>query len=412
MVSTKNQRQTIWIAGFATLLATFQLVIFNSYVVIFLQNDLLSAILIITVIISLRNLLQLFFRIPLGELSQILGRKPLILAGHFSYTIALTLMFLANSWFLVLFSVIFVALGMSAFWPSLFAYIGDITPDSFGESNGRIFQLSDIGAIISFLVSTILLNDLLWELRNLFALVAFIGILSGLVSILILPEGLDKKDRKQVTRVIQAVKSSVFSMISSLKEITFTNGLTQVYAFQFMLAFTEFMATTFIPVAIVAKAGYLYGDIAAIGFWAALGLVWFKPLLGRLTDRFNFIFVISITIIISCIAIMSFTLTNDFFLLIILQIILNGSIITGYTAENGETTRRAPVASRGTALGALGFYVSFGRTTSTLVLGPIWKIIGLIEVFYFTGFGVIIITVLLFLKTRPKIMKLDDLSKI
>ncbi|MFX1512686.1 MAG: hypothetical protein ACFFCQ_08880, partial [Promethearchaeota archaeon] len=90
----KDIKKEIFIAGLVALFASFQLVVINMYVVIYLEEDLLTAIFIITVIVSLRNLLQLFLRVPLGEFSQIIGRKPLMLIGQFSYTVALLLLFL------------------------------------------------------------------------------------------------------------------------------------------------------------------------------------------------------------------------------------------------------------------------------------------------------------------------------
>jgi sugar phosphate permease len=81
---------------------------------------------------------------------------------------------------------------------------------------------------------------------------------------------------------------------------------------------------------------------------------------------------------------------------------LNATLITAYTAENGETTRRASSLHRGTALGALGFYISLGRTTTSLVLGPIWEIADITGVFYFTSIGIFIVTILLFVITRQK----------
>ena len=107
MTPTKDANKAIWIAGLGTVLATFQLVIIGNYVVIFLSEDLVTAIILITIIVSLRNLLQLFFRVPFGDLSQIIGRKPMILFGHFSLTIALILMSIADHWIWVLFSILF-----------------------------------------------------------------------------------------------------------------------------------------------------------------------------------------------------------------------------------------------------------------------------------------------------------------
>jgi MFS family permease len=198
--------------------------------------------------------LQLFFRIPLGELSQIIGRKPLLLAGHFSYTTALFSLFLATHWIYVLISIIFVAFGMSCFWPALFAYIADFSPDNnFGASNGRIFQLSDIGTLFGLFISTLILDEFLLDLKDLFGFAMVLGILTGLISVYLLPEGLAKDQRKQVASIPHALSTSFISMLTSFKQITETNKLYQVYAFQLLLAFVEFMTSSFLPLIVVSK---------------------------------------------------------------------------------------------------------------------------------------------------------------
>jgi len=396
-----NTSKAIWIGGFATLLASFQLVIFNSYVVIFLQEDLLTEIVLITFIISLRNFLQMFFRIPLGELSQIIGRKPLILTGHFCYTFALGFLILASDWAFVFIATILVAFGMSAFWPSIFGYIADFTPNNFGRSNGRVFQLSDVGVIIGSLLSKYILDSLHWELKELFFIIVILGFFSGIVSFLLLPEGLTDQKRKMVENIPRELFQSFLFSFKSLISITRVNRLHEVYTFQIVLAFAEFMVTTFLPLFIVSQ-GYTRGSVAEIAFWATFIIVWFKPSLGNLTDRIKFSSIISISLIIISLCILSFSIITNFWFIIIFYVILNAAIITGYTAENGEAARRGPDYMRGAALGALGFYVSFGRTVSTISLGPIWDIYGLIFVFQVTGVLILAITIILFIIFRSK----------
>ncbi len=386
--------RVIWIAGLATLLASLQLVILNTYIVILLQEDLLTSIAIITVIISLRNILQLFFRIPMGELSQIIGRKPLILFGHFSYTIALILTFFASNWIYILIAIIFVALGMSGFWPGLFAYISDFSLDEFGEANGRIFQMSDVGGILGSFLATVILDELLFDLRFLFGVIAIIGFFSGILSYLILPESLEHKNKKSLSEIFRILTTSFLATATSLRSVSRKDSLFQVYIYQFILSFVEFMISTFLPVMIVSK-GYSRGDVSEISFWALLLIIWFKPRLGSLTDKYNFKLVISSTILIATFAIFLFGLVDNYWLLIILYVILNAALITGYTAENGETSRRSTTELRGTALGALGVYVSLGRASSTIILGPVWEMFGLLSVFGFTAVGVTFITILL-----------------
>ncbi|MFX0151657.1 MAG: MFS transporter, partial [Candidatus Hodarchaeota archaeon] len=349
-------------------------------------------------------LLQIFLRVPLGELSQIIGRKPLLLLGHFSFTLALIFLFFAFDWFFVFLSIIFVAFGMSCFWPSLFAYVSDFTPKTFGHSNGRIFQMGDVGTIFGSLISSLLLDELLWGLRNLFGIIAGIGVFSGVITIFLLPEGLIAKDRRQVDSILQAIKESIIFMARSFKNITMSNHLAEVYAFQFFLSFIEFAAATFLPVLIVSK-GYTRGEVAEIVFWSTIAIIWFKPYLGQITDKFNFIPTISPFLIISSLTMLVFLIIQNYWLLVLVYIILNGSLITSYIAANGETARRASFEQRGTALGALGVYVSFGRTTSTIVLGPVWEVFGLFGVFLLTGFGVLIIAALLFFFMRYRTSK-------
>lgn len=412
MTPTKDFNKAIWIAGLGTVLATFQLVIIGNYLVIFLKEDLLTAIIIITIIVSLRNFLQLFFRVPFGDLSQIIGRKPLILSGHFSLTVALILMSIADNWLWVLLSILFVALGMSAFWPCILAYISDFSPNnSSGGSIGRIFQMADLGSIIGLLISNIILDELLWTLKDLFGIAAGIAFFFGLVNVIILPEGLDKAYRKQVSSIPKAIVNSFFSMISSLKQMTLNKDLSLAYSFQLIVAFTEFTATTFLPLLILQK-GYSRGDVAEIGLWAILLSVWFKPFLGRLTDKFSFIYVITITILIYSLALLAFTIVQNFLLLILLFISMNMSLMTAYMAENNEVSRRAPIAFRGTALGALGFYVSLGRTTSTIVSGPIWEILDLTAVFYIITFSIIVITLILFFWDKMKEQDLESKNQL
>ena len=71
----ENPVTAIRLAGIVTLLANLQVFIYTSYIAVYLQYNLLTSIAIITVIGTLRNFIQLFFRVLLGELSQIIRRK-------------------------------------------------------------------------------------------------------------------------------------------------------------------------------------------------------------------------------------------------------------------------------------------------------------------------------------------------
>lgn len=397
------------IAGFTTLFANFPLIIYGLYVNIFLREDLFTIIVIVTVIGAFRNLLQIFLRIPLGELSQIIGRKPLIIAGHVSYTIALSLMFLANDWVLVFISTIFIGLGMSAFWPAIFGYLGDVDIERVGESTGRIFLLSDIGSIFGSLFAFFLLQELNISLQSLFGAVALISVGTGLISWFLLPESLVKTDRKHVESVWKAIFKEWTSMVTSLRKLSHTNQLWQVYFFHFIIAFTEFTSSFFVPLIVVSK-GFSNADVSAITLWTLIFVFWLKPYLGKLTDRIDFTTIVTVSVTISCLALIAYIFITDFVLLIGVYWIANVSTMLSYFAANGETTRRAPIEYRGIALGVFGVYISVGRTTSTIILGPVWESFTLIGVFVFTPILILSLTLLLYLviKRNSKLSKSNN----
>ncbi|MFX1533038.1 MAG: hypothetical protein ACFFDI_02275, partial [Promethearchaeota archaeon] len=123
---------------------------------------------------------------------------------------------------------------------------------------------------------------------------------------------------------------------------------------------------------------------------------------GKITDRFTFGPTMTVLLFFSSSLLLALTLVTEIWLFIIVYIFLFGSIITGFAAVNGETARRSPDIYRGTAMGALGVWLSTGRATSTLVLGPVWDFFSLEAVFYASAFGIILVTPLLFLAFRLK----------
>ncbi|MHA1995909.1 MAG: MFS transporter [Candidatus Hodarchaeales archaeon] len=391
-----SYNRATWTAGLATLFANVPLLIYGLYVNIFLREDLLTIILIVTIIGTLRNILQIFLRIPLGELSQIIGRKPLIIMGHISYTIALLLMSIASDWTLVFLSTAFIGFGMSCYWPAIFGYLGDVDIERMGESQGRIFRQSDIGSIVGSIFAFYLLDTLDFSLQELFGTIAVISVISGIITFILLPESLTKENRKVVDNIPKALLNSWSTMIQSLRSMSTTNHLWHVYFFHFILAFIEFTTSYFVPLIIVSK-GFTNADVSAIWLWSLTLVFWMKPYLGKLTDKFEFVSAITVSMIVTCASVLGYVFVNEFILLVGAYILANSSILVSYIAANGETARRAPIESRGMALGVFGVYVSLGRSTSTIVLGPIWEFFNLSAVFVFTS---ILIFFMIFLLRR------------
>ena len=370
------------------------MIIFMSYVGLHLE-DIHTMVWLIGLILAFRNIYQIFLRVPLGHFSQMVGRKPLLIAGIGFYTLSLFTLALSTHWSIVLVAVTFLAIGMSCFWPILFAYIGDIEENNIGQLQGRVFQGTDLGTILGSLLAVLLLKHYQVELRVLFAWGAGISLLGVIGMVFFLPEVLKKEDRLQVESKSKALFESFISMFRNLINVTKQKKLSFIYLVQLLIAFLEYMVTAFFPFLVVAK-GYP-DDVVAQVFWISAGvLIFFKPLLGKIIDKIGYRMPMFFTILISSSMLVLMTFIDNFAWLVVVYIIYSGSSLTSYIGVNTGTTVESKIAERGMALGALGFYVSFSRSITTFSLTPIWDNFGINWVFISTAIIVSSLVVLIY----------------
>src|SRR3972149_1543234 len=148
VIALSPRRKFVFAVGGINLFAMLQMTLFRSYIAIFILQDLFESLLVVSVVITSINFWQIIFRIPLGELSQRMGRRSLILFGNGGYALALGILFFADNFLHVFLAATIVAIGMSAYWPAVFSFIGDIAPNSYGATNGLVFGLGDFGIIV------------------------------------------------------------------------------------------------------------------------------------------------------------------------------------------------------------------------------------------------------------------------
>lgn len=400
---------------FVQLFSVFALSIFGAYYLIVL-DDLKATAIIIGLVLTIRNFLQIFLRIPFSELSQIIGRKPLIIAGNFCYTMAVGLMYYASHWTIVFAASLLAGIGMSMHWPAFFSYVGDISKDDYGRIQGFIFMGQDLGVLLgSFLAAYVLKNDIA-SVRGLFGIAFVIMVFALLLSYIILPEVLEDEHRKKVTSKINALKISFVSMSKSVVNLTKNYSLRIIFLFELLFIFTEFFVTSFIPLLIVVSLGYDESVVASIILRSTLILILFKPFFGKIFDHYGFRGPVIISMIITSSMIFLLPLTNSFSELLTVYTIMTGAIMIGYISSTGGTSNATVPAQRGLAMGVLGVYISSGRTISSAFLSPMLGIFesqtgsrseGLQVLFVFTSILTLILTLIIGLYSRG----LDNKSK-
>jgi len=363
-----NDRQRLSLIMLGTI-GIFPLVIFMSYVGLHLE-DIYTAAWLIALILAFRNIYQIFLRVPLGQFSQMVGRKPLLIAGISCYTISLFFMSLAYHWIIVLVAITFLAIGMSCFWPVLFAYIGDIEKENIGQLQGRVFQGTDLGTILGSLLAVLLLKTFNVELRVLFGWGAGISFIGVIFMSFFLPEVLQKEDRLVTDSKIKALGKAFAEMFKNLAKISKGKKLRIIYLLQLCIGFLEYIITAFFPFLVVSK-GFPDDTVSTIFWISACSLIFFKPFFGKIVDKFSYKIPIFVTLIFSSIMLVFMVIMDTLPWLIVIYILFSASSLTSYIGVNTGTTVEAKPNQRGMALGALGFYVSLSRSASTLTFSPI-----------------------------------------
>ncbi|MHA2251078.1 MAG: MFS transporter [Candidatus Kariarchaeaceae archaeon] len=361
---------------FAQLLVTT----YNTYIILYLEKDLFISTILITIIVSLQNILQLIFRVPLSQLSQIFGRKPLILAGHICYLLSILVIVISSNIWILLASSSMLAVGMSSYVPAIFAYVGDVADNNFGELLGRVFSMGDLGIVLGAYISYFTLGVLSMNFYWLFGVMTVLQLFATCLALIIIPEVIDENDRIEFGMSVKLMRQSLVDSFRSLHELSSDYQYRALFFYQFIFAVLEFLFITFFAVLIVNK-GFSKGDVGKIIFIGTLCLLWFKPLLGKQSDRFGYRALKSRILFLNSIVFIFIIHLNSIFLLIMAYIAVISGIYTSYQAFAGDVSKLTPPSERGVAMGALGFFMSLGRGISTLLVGAIWKFLGIEMIF-------------------------------
>ena len=352
------------------IIGVFPLVIFMSFVGLHLEKIIFEKAWLIAIILAFRNIYQIFLRVPLAQFSQMVGRKPLLITGISCYTVSLFIMSLAFHWIIVLVAITFIAIGMSCFWPVLFAYIGDIEKENIGQLQGRVFQGTDMGTILGSLLAVLLLDTFHVEYRVLFGWGAGISLIGVIFMLIFLPEVLQKEDRLETDSKIRALGKAFVEMFRNLAKISKEKKLRFIYLLQLCIAFLEYVITAFFPFLVVSK-GFTPGTVGTIFLISSGILIFFKPFFGKFVDKFGYKAPIFVTLMFSSIMLVFMVIVDTLPWLIVIYILFSASSLTSYIGVNTGTTVESKTNQRGIALGALGVYVSLSRSVSTLTFSPI-----------------------------------------
>lgn len=211
----------------------------------------------------------LALRIPMGALSDRLGRRRILIIGTLSFTVSALLSALAtNAWMLV-FARLIEGLGWSIFMPVGMALISDVSHDV--EALRRYTLSSGLGFFIGPVLSTALLSFL--DLRDLFYVSLAFWLIVLTVTVYAVREPESHRERGALTGDLSSVIRNRFVLAVMLSNIGFSlaNMTMNIYG----------------PVYLVEELRVSQQLIALLASIRSIAMVTLRFLSGKIMDRVN-----------------------------------------------------------------------------------------------------------------------------
>ncbi len=298
---------------------------------------------------------------PAGMLSDIIGRRRVILTAAVVFATAPFLYLLVTAaWQLVLVR-IYHGLATAILGPVALAAIADTFQSGRGERMGWYSSATMVGRFLAPLVGGLLIlgNDFHWVyladgVAGVLALLAAIRLpLASAPS-----EPLVEAFRQQRGRYGQEVRS-----VLRQPGILATSGVEAVQYFAFGAL------ETFLPIYWSEQLGYPDWKIGLLLAAQILAATLTKPVMGRLSDRYGRVRMIVLGLILGGIAAGTVALSSDYFVILVLMALFGLGLATVTASTAALVADLSPSKGRGGALGILSSIMDVGQASGPIATG-------------------------------------------
>jgi len=372
-----------------------------------IANSLVNDLMIVGLLIAIPNFVSLFLDVPLGGLSDYLGRKKLLGSGLFMMgLLGIVLPTISTVPALILFLVVF-GIANQLIYISVRAFIMDISPlNKTSEYFGFFEALASIGFTIGPIVGGMLIADQLSIGVLSVGLFYFTMCLIALVIVFTLKETIPKEGLTSSIKDLIKKDKLIFRELIEFKELRGPGAI--ILILTFILVTADGLIWTMEP--LFATLGL---DTATVGLILAMFVVpfiLFDVPAGYLADKIGKTKVMFIGLIIAGIFLISFGSTREPNLLLIFAFIATTGLALVRPSVDGLLTDLAEQKHKGGIVGVWDVSEDLGY-----VIGPILG--GIIAEYYqnigvaFTAMGAILLLMapLALLTSKRKTKKEENL---
>jgi DHA1 family multidrug resistance protein-like MFS transporter len=363
----------------ATFMVQFGETIPQSFQPLFFEQLGISAALI-GLVYNIRNIEQSVLRLVAGSLSDVFGRKRLILIGLI--LIAIVPFIYAVSWnaWLPLVAMFVSGLGVSIFFPPTESYASSLyPPHQVGTAMGRYHMSWAISAVIGPSVGGFLALYFP-EFRQIFVMAGVVSMAAVVVFMLLTRGDHEKRSGEKIS----GQTSKLFHEFPSTMRRLFGNkSVVAGSAAVFVHAFCHWMLPTFIPIYAAGRLGFNTVDIGLALTANALMTAVALPIVGTVSDRIGRFLPIVMGLLASVAAFALLPHVQSPLMLIAIMATLGFCAVLEFPISQAIVMESLPLADRGSATGVWGMMMSLGGTIGMFVIAAIVSVAPIEWIFYF-----------------------------
>ncbi len=320
-------------------------------------------------VVGISTVTGIFFKLPSGALSDIIGRRKTMFAGLVVFAVMpFTYLFVKDYYVLIVIRFIH-GLATSIYGPVSMAVVADIAGGKKGEMLSWFSSLTIIGNLIGAPVGGFILHSMSGNgdpsSANFYTAYLISG-LAGTMS-LILALGLLKKEEK-LDRVI-GLKESYRKFTSGIKEVISDRRIVITSNMEGLQNMAMGALEAFLPIYAVTVAGLNAFQAGLLWGVQIIVTILSKPVMGKISDRYGRKPIIITGMVLCALSFASIPLLKSFFPL------MTAAIFFGFGEAFVTSSSAALVADMckekhfGTAMGTFGTIFDIGHASGPILAG-------------------------------------------
>lgn len=324
--------------------------------------------------------------LPAGILSDIIGRRRVILMAAIVFATAPFLYLLITSpWQLVLVRV-YHGLATAILGPVAMAAVADTFEKGRGERMGWYSSATMVGRFLAPFVGGILIfgQDFHWV----YLADGFAGILALVAAIRLPLVATTSESVREAFKRQRGKYGQEIGFVFRHPGILATSGIEAAQYFAFGAL------ETFLPIYLNEKLGYLAWKIGLLFTVQILAATFTKPIMGRLSDRYGRVPMIVAGLALGGITTGIMVLSSNYLVFIALMTIFGLGLATVTASTSALVADYSRSQSRGSALGILSGIMDVGQASGPIVTGVLVSAYSYRTAFGVVGIGLVVVSLI------------------